>query len=148
MKTATIYLTAFVLILAAAVSAAESGAVAKLKTDLRKQQKDAARQLVRMWASNQRGETVIELAAKFVTRDIRLRAMDPEYRSESLLSNLAMSQVKNPRQLVQLIVMEQLKRQGIDVAAENFVAGNYLIRKGSMGTRNPVADQEEQAPQE
>ncbi|MBT3380821.1 MAG: hypothetical protein HN742_14325 [Lentisphaerae bacterium] len=111
---------------------AKGTATAKLRSSLIRQQGNDTESLVKMWVNGTRGEAMVNLLAELVTRDVRLRAMDPGNAKNSILAGVEIERAKSPEDLARMIVLEYHRRRGIDLAAEEFVTGDYLIRKGDL----------------
>ncbi len=108
---------------------------AELITAMRKQQKQAETQLVRMWGRNQRGKDMEKILSDYVVREIRLRSISGKPNTGSLLSALVKSNpdgYETPQAIVQAMVVEYYRRQGVDVSDNRFVVGNYLIRNQDL----------------
>lgn len=102
----------------------------RLILSMRQQQKDAEKEIVKMWMTGKRDKEFEVLLADYVAREVRYRAMTGENNTGSLLS--AVNQNKDakldkPINLGRLIVLEYFKRKGINLKDKSFVKGTYNI---------------------
>jgi len=102
----------------------------RLITAMQKRQRQAEAELVRLWVANQRGQRLQSVLTEYAVREVRLRAITGMTHTGSLLDAVTKDgrQFKDPQDLASALALEHFRRQGIDVAAESFVCGTYLIK--------------------
>ena len=102
----------------------------RLVQSIKKQQKEAEKQIIKMWMSGKRGKEFEIVLAEYVAREVRYRAMTGSSNTGTLLSAVNKGKTINldkPAELGRLIVLEHFKRKGIDLKDKNYVKGSYQI---------------------
>ncbi|WDE96636.1 hypothetical protein PQO03_01470 [Lentisphaera profundi] len=101
----------------------------KLVNSMFKKQKTNEVKIVELWQKNERGESLNDLVAEYVSQEIRLESMTDKKRN-SLLSAVNKSGEKftSTEGLIKALVMEYYSRQGIQLDDKFYVEGTYHIR--------------------
>lgn len=130
MKTLIMIIVAVASITFSAVEAQAGRNTDRLIKSIRQQQKDAEKQIVKMWMSGERGKEFEIVLADYLAREIRYRAMTGDANTGSLLSAVNKNtsiKLDKAIELGRLIVLEHFKRKGINLTDKSFVKGTYLL---------------------
>lgn len=103
----------------------------KLLESMRKQQKLAEEEIIELWSNNNRGKQLESVLGEYVVREVRLRSISGTRQTGTLLSEVikgGQESFDSPQQLAQALVLENLRRKGIDKNPHYFVRGRYLIK--------------------
>lgn len=103
----------------------------KLVASMNKQQKLAEEEIVDLWSNNNRGKDLEAVLSDYVVREVRLRSITGTRQTGSLLSDIVKGgneSFDSPQQLAQALVLEDLRRKGIEKSPHFFVRGRYLIK--------------------
>ncbi len=104
---------------------------AALIKSMKKQQKVAETEIIDLWSNNKRGKELEHVLSEYVVREVRLRSIMGTSKTGSLMGVVIKGgtvKFESPKQLAQAIVLESLRRRGIDKRPHYFVSGRYLIK--------------------
>lgn len=141
MKTLKTVIGITLVVMLGAVSLNAATSKEKLINTLQCEQKVTEEKIVKLWENNQRGKEMEKLLSDYSVREIRLQTMSGTSRTRSLMSILVEKgkiNFKTPRDFAAAVVREYYLKKGIDLDKQSFVAGKYLIRKGSLAKPNYV----------
>ena len=110
----------------------------KLLESIRNQQKLAEEEIVELWSNNNRGKQLESVLGEYVVREVRLRSISGTRQTGTLLSEVVKGGKESfdtPQQLAQALVLENLRRKGIEKNPHYFVRGRYLIKGADVDSK-------------
>jgi hypothetical protein len=123
---------------------------AELIKSMKRQQKAAEAEIIDLWSNNKRGKELDKVLSDYVVREVRLRSITGTSKTGSLMGIVIKGgtvKFENPAQLAQALVLEDLRRKGIDKRPHYFVTGRYLI-KGIEVDTSSLDDDDDVRPDE